>query len=238
MNIKKVGKILGGVTIGVAAVAAAPFTGGGSLLAGAAALGLGTTAAVVGAVVAGAAGGSIINFFINDDKVNKLGIIGMKSSGKTTLLNNLRGIVSIPKTTFRESYDSFEFKLSNKKTIHIVKGNDISGSKNYLTEYREIIKNNDVILYFFNVCEYLTNLEYKRDCNSRLDHINVDIENKKIAIIASHSDLSQHSKNILTAEVLSQVGDKKYSKLFNNGFFVVNLKDDKEIKELIDKIFS
>ncbi len=91
---------------------------------------------------------------------------------------------------------------------------------------------------FFNVCEYLTNSEYKRYCNSRLDHINVDIENKKIAIIASHSDLSQHSKNILREEILNQVIDKKYSKLFNDGFFVVNLTDDKESKELIDKIFS
>lgn len=229
MNIKKVGKILGGVAIGVGAVVALPVAGpvGAITLVG----------ALIGGSVGGVAGG-IVDFFGKDNKVSKLGIIGMKSSGKTTFLNNLRGIKTIPKTTSKESYDSFEFKLSNKKNIQIAKGNDIGGNQNYLTEYRLIIKNNDVILYFFNVCEYLTNSEYKRYCNSRLDHINVDIENKKIAIIASHSDLSQHSKNILREEILNQVIDKKYSKLFNDGFFVVNLTDDKESKELIDKIFS
>lgn len=51
-------KILGGAAIGVGAIAAAPFTGGGSLLGGAALLaslaGAGTVAAAVGAGVAGA----------------------------------------------------------------------------------------------------------------------------------------------------------------------------------------
>ncbi len=51
-------KILGGVAIGVGAVAAAPFTGGGSLLGGATALaslaGAGTVAAAVGAGAVGA----------------------------------------------------------------------------------------------------------------------------------------------------------------------------------------
>lgn len=229
MNIKKTGKILGGAAIAIGAVVALPIAGPIGAITG------------IGALIAGGAGGAaggLFSFFTDDDKVKKLGIIGMKSSGKTTFLNNLRGIKTVPKTTSNESYDSFEFKLSNKKNIHIVKGNDIGGGKSYQAKYREIIKNNDVILYFFNVCEYLTNLEYKRDCNQRLDHINVDIENKKIAIIASHSDLSQHSKNILREELLNQVIDKKYSKLFNDGFFVVNLTDDREIKELIDKIFS
>ena len=55
-------KILGGVAIGVGAVAAAPFTGGGSVLAGATALsslaGAGTIAAAVGAGAVGAGVGA------------------------------------------------------------------------------------------------------------------------------------------------------------------------------------
>lgn len=229
MNIKKTGKILGGAAIAIGAVVALPIAGPIGAITG------------IGALIAGGAGagaGGLFSFFTDDDKVKKLGVIGMKSSGKTTFLNNLRGIKIVPKTTSKESYDSFEFKLSNKKNIQIAKGNDIGGNQNYLAEYRQIIKNNDIILYFFNICEYLTNSEYKRYCNSRFDYINIDIENKKIAIIASHSDLSQHSKNILREEMLNQVIDKKYSKLFNDVFFVVNLTDEKESKELIDKIFS
>lgn len=228
MNIKKVGKIVGGVAIGIGAVVALPVAGsvGAITLAG----------ALIGGSVGGIAGG-VVDFLSRDDKQFKLGIVGMKASGKTTLLNKLRGIEGSPKSTSKESYDSFEFKLNDGKTIQIDKGNDIGGNKNYMAEYREIIKKNNVILYFFNVCEYLTNLDYKRECNSRLDHINSDIKNKKIAIIASHSDLSGNDKNILKEEILNQVQDKKYSKLFNDGFFVVNLTDDKENKELIEKIF-
>lgn len=58
-------KVLGGVALGVGAVAAAPFTGGGSLV-GAATLagslaGAGTVAAAVGAGAAGAAAGYALN---------------------------------------------------------------------------------------------------------------------------------------------------------------------------------
>jgi GTPase SAR1 family protein len=229
MNIKKVGKILGGVVIGVGAVVALPVAGsvGAITLVG----------ALIGGSVGGVAGG-IAGFFDKDNKVNKLGVIGMQGSGKTTFLNNLRGLKAFLNPTSRENFESFKFELSNGKTIYIDKGNDIGGAKNYMTEYRQIIEKSDIVLYFFNVSEYLTNIDYKRDCNSRLDHINVNIKNKKIEIIASHSDLSQHSKNILIEEIQNQVRDKKYSNLFNNAFFVVNLTDANEVSTLIDKIFG
>lgn len=58
------GKILTGVAVGVGAVAAAPFTGGGSLLGGASLIaslsGAGTIAAAVGAGVAGGAVGAAV----------------------------------------------------------------------------------------------------------------------------------------------------------------------------------
>ena len=58
-------KIIGGAVIGVGAVAAAPFTGGGSLLGGATLLsslaGAGTVAAAVGATAAGAATGAYMS---------------------------------------------------------------------------------------------------------------------------------------------------------------------------------
>jgi len=58
-------KILAGATIGVGAIAAAPFTGGGSVLAGASLLtslaGAGTIAAAVGVGAAGAAAGAYMS---------------------------------------------------------------------------------------------------------------------------------------------------------------------------------
>ncbi len=62
-------KIVGGATLGVGAIAAAPFTGGGSLV-GAATLAasLGTGAAVAGAVAAGTAGAVIGDKLSDSDK--------------------------------------------------------------------------------------------------------------------------------------------------------------------------
>lgn len=58
------GKVLAGVAVGIGAVAAAPFTGGGSVLAGATAIsslaGAGTIAAAAGAGAVGAATGVIL----------------------------------------------------------------------------------------------------------------------------------------------------------------------------------
>ncbi|PPA31416.1 hypothetical protein C3737_04390 [Aeromonas jandaei] len=67
-------KILGGAALGVGAIAAAPFTGGGSLL-GAATLasslaGAGTIAAAVGAGAVGAAAGA---YFDDDDDIREEG---------------------------------------------------------------------------------------------------------------------------------------------------------------------
>ncbi|CAM3024347.1 GTPase domain-containing protein [Flavobacterium frigoris] len=229
MNIKKVGKILGGIAIGVGAVIALPVAGPVGAV------------SLVGALIGGGIGGVtgvVVDFFGKDSKANKLGIIGMQASGKTTFLNNLRGLEAVLNPTSRENFESFKFELSNGKTIYIDKGNDIGGAKNYMVEYRQIIEKNDIVLYFFNVSEYLTSIDYKRECNSRLDHINGNIKNKKSAIIASHSDLSQHSKNKLIEEILNQVRDKKYSNLFNNAFFVVNLTKRNEVSDLMDKIFG
>lgn len=237
MDIKKIGKILGGVAIGVGAVAAAPFTGGGSLLAGAAALGLGTTAAVVGAVVAGAAGGGIVNYFTGENIDCKLGMIGMKSSGKSTLLKNLGGIKEVKINTQKDKYKSFVYTLSSDKKIFIDKGNDIGGNVNFMIEYEQIIEDNSVIFYLFNINRYLTEIEYKRQCNMRLAYIYPRIKDKKFALIASHSDHSKLIKNELEEEVLNQVRGKEYSKLFNN-LYVVNLIDKSEFKILIEKIFN
>ncbi len=74
------GKILAGVAIGVGAVAAAPFTGGGSLLGGASALaslaGAGTIAAATGAGLTGAVVGAVMADSDEKEKEN------IKNEGK------------------------------------------------------------------------------------------------------------------------------------------------------------
>lgn len=76
-------KVLGGAAIGVGAVAAAPFTGGGSLLGGATLLGslagAGTVAAAVGAGVAGAVVAANLD---GDDEAHKAGFEAGRKQAK------------------------------------------------------------------------------------------------------------------------------------------------------------
>lgn len=75
------GKILLGAAVGVGAVAAAPFTGGGSILAGVSAIGslagAGTIAAAAGAAAVGAAAGSVASD-AEKEKVNAAKTKGRK----------------------------------------------------------------------------------------------------------------------------------------------------------------
>ena len=191
----------------------------------------------VGAGLLSALGvGTSMAYFSN--KKNKLCLIGMKASGKTTLLNQLRNVEELPEETFNEEYDSFKYILSPDKTIYIDKGVDIGGNKNYMSDYGKLIKNNDVIFYFLNIQRYLTEIDYKRECNSRLAYINPHINNKKFAVIATHPDQSKLSKNELKDKMLDHIRDKPYSKLFNRDFYIANLTNKQEVRKLIERIFK
>ncbi len=88
------GKILAGVAIGVGAVAAAPFTGGGSLLGGAtlaaSLTGAGTIAAATGAGLAGAVVGGAMGQMDEDEKAESLLVIGKLEEKLIEVLTNLR----------------------------------------------------------------------------------------------------------------------------------------------------
>lgn len=240
----KIGKIIGGVVIGVAAIAAVPFTGGGSILAGAAALGLGTTAALVGAGVAGVVGGVVGGLWDDESSAagnntkKNLGILGMVSSGKTTLLHKLGGVKKVERNSHAEEYEEFTYNLKSGKSIVIAKGKDFGGSKSYVAEYRSIISRSDVVFYFFNVNLYVEDLEYRRECNSRLSFIFPNLLNKKTVLIATHADQSASSKSQLRESILKLTIDKNYSKLFNENFFIVNLTNNEEFSDLTENLFK
>jgi len=91
-------KILGGAVIGVGAAAAAPFTGGGSLLGGASLIasltGVGAVAAAVGAGAVGAGAGAYISKSEEDEKKSKdeeLATLRVKAEKFETELNNILG---------------------------------------------------------------------------------------------------------------------------------------------------
>jgi hypothetical protein len=236
-------KVLGGVTIGVAAVAAAPFTGGGSILAGASALGLGTAAAAGAAVAAGAAGGGLATIFSKDKKplVKKgLFILGMQNSGKTTIYDFLRGEKKAGVTTNIDDYNEFTYSFNSTESIVIRKGVDTGGDPAIFGRYYSRMienKNIDFCFFVFNSFKYVNEEEYRREVNARLHSIyEKGILNKKTAIIGSFKDhFGQEKMYSIHNKITQLTSDKSYSILLSREFFhLVDLTNESKIKKFIE----
>ena len=118
-----------------------------------------------------------------DRNKNKLGILGMPAAGKTRFLSFLRNVPYKEGQTSRSPYKEFTYPLSDSKNIIIKSGVDIGGANTYRSDYNNILKESDVILYFFDIDKYLSSsdhIEYQRNCNSRFDHI--------YTVIKKHND--------------------------------------------------
>lgn len=235
-------KILGGVTIGVAAVAAAPFTGGGSILVGASALGLGTVAAAGAAVAAGAAGGGLAAIFSKEDTPllrKGLFILGMQDSGKTTIYDFLSGKKNAGVTTNITEYNEFKYSFGDQHSMVIRKGIDTGGDSGFFGRYYgKMIKdeNIDYCFFVFNSYEYIKNQNYRREVNSRLYAIfEKGILNKSTAIIGSFEDhFTQDELPFVYDKINELTKDKSYSSLLSREFFhVIDLRNEAKLKKLI-----
>lgn len=242
MDKVKILKILGGVTIGVAAVAAAPFTGGGSIIVGASALGLGTTAAAGAALAAGAAGGGLAAIFSEDDKplVKKgLFILGMQNSGKTTIYDFLQGKKNAGVTTNIEDYSEFKYFFNDNDSIVIRKGVDTGGDAGIFGRYYgKMIKdeNIDFCFFVFNSFAYVNEEKYRREVNARLHSIyEQGILKKNTAIIGSFKDhFAKEEMSNVDDKIRKLTINKSYSSLLSREFFhLIDLTNDTKIKKLI-----
>lgn len=245
---KKGWKILGGVTIGVVAVAGVPFTGGGSLFAGAAALGLGTAAAAGSAVAAGAAGGVLASGVLTPKKTPKVKkgifILGPQQVGKTTIYKYLQGNNSTSEQTSVNNYEEFIYKIDTDKSLIIRKGKDIGGGEEYIRFYEKMIKDKegDYGFFVFNAYNYIHDIEdHRGDVNARLDFIfEKKILNKNTIIIGSFIDQFDEKERASVFEKIKKMTeDKPYSILLSGEYFhLLNLKDSDSLKGFFKKIFK
>ncbi len=243
MDKLRIFKIAGGVALGVAAVAAAPFTGGGSIIAGAAALGLGTAAAAGAAVAVGAAGGVLATLFSEDDKpLVKKGIVilGIQNSGKTTIYDFLKGEKKAGVNSKIDEYEEFKYFFNEKDSIVIRKGIDMGGDPGIFGRYFGRMINDiniDFCFFVFNAFAYVNKEEYRRDVNSRLHSIyEKGILKKNTAIIGSFMD---HFKKEEMPNVYDKINrltiNKSYSRLLSREYFhLIDLTDDIKLKNLIN----
>jgi|SRR5690554_73032 len=194
--------------------------------------------ALVGAfTVAGVAGA------FDDPKKNKLGILGMQQAGKTRFLKFLQNKPFIEGQTSRDSYEEFKYKLNDEKEIIISSGIDLGGETLYRSEYNKIIKDNDLILYFFDIDKYIKNpLEnneyYQRGCNSRFEHIySENINRKKVIVIATHRDKCKFSDNEMKRTFETLIQNKSYKEMLKEIKYI-NLTNKTELQSLVNTIFN
>lgn len=180
------------------------------------------------------------------EKIEKecgLGILGMQASGKTSFLSFLKKQPYSNQQTHIDEYEPFIYKTDNGKNIKITKGKDIGGGE-YLWKhhYKEIIDSSDVIFYFFDIKKYLENIEYMRECNSRLHFLYREYNNdknkkKRIILFATHKDQTNLKDNEILNQFINKIKDKEYEKLANK-VEPINITDKVELKKVTDKTFE
>lgn len=191
--------------------------------------------------VAGLAG-----FWDNPEK-NKLGILGMQQAGKTRFLRFLQNKPFIEGSTGRDSYEQFEYKLSNGKVVTVMPGKDIGGGVLYWGGYNDIIDNTDLIIFFFDIDRYLRNeldsdkILYQRSCNGRFEHIfsKTKNSNKPVIVIATHKDKCSFPESVMKRKFdeLIQKENKAYKEILKDIQYV-DLTNKIEIQNISNLIFN
>ena len=189
-----------------------------------------------------------------------MAVLGIDQSGKTTWCDYLCKTNRNEKGTTKDDIDAFTLKFDDGKKVHINEGINIGGGSVNVSPYyyENMIKENDVILFFFNAKKYIEETEYMRECNARLDLINNKIikynlynlyndtsdiinnkrcESKKIYIIMTFADqLKDRTEAYNKAYELLK--SRPCIKEMTDNFVLINMTDEQEKKELKEKMFG
>jgi hypothetical protein len=232
-NIKKGFKALGGVLLGVVAVAAAPITG---------------TAMVVTGIAAGLTGGVLGSgvLFDKKPKVKKgVFIMGPQLVGKSEIYKHLQRSTKEATQTSVSGYEEFDYQLGNKESITIKKGKDVGGGEEYISRfYKKILQDKEVdyILFVFNVYKYINNIDdHKGDVNARLDFIHKNNSLKKnIVCIGSFIDKFKNEDKENIYKRISKLTTKKDYKVLvsKENFQLLNLTDNESLIVFFNKLFK
>lgn len=169
----------------------------------------------------------------------------MPESGKTQFLMNLQGKGEEYKNktyqgTSTYEYKKFTYTTNDKKKYKIKGGTDIGGDDYNIRHYYEtFLKNKDICIFLFDIQKYKDNLEYRKKTNARLDYINIHIKDAyECAIIGTHVDKVKIEKGQSIITIVQKfVEGKEYARLLNINFFACNLTSEKDMNELVNKLF-
>lgn len=194
--------------------------------------------------LAGGAAGLLVGWLCGefDDIPGKsLAILGMQGSGKTQLLSNIRNVEykDYAATLGEEAYEPFTIHLGNRD-VKIEGGKDIGGGEELIKDYyEEMIKNNEIIFFLFNAYEYRHNSDYQDMTQARLDYIHrKGVSNgKTVAVFGTFADKFKNEEDVKRAysDIKQSVANKTYAGLLNKNFGLLNMRNQKQVMEILDK---
>ena len=171
-----------------------------------------------------------------------MAVLGMPQSGKTLWYDFLSGSERGGKTQTSGGVDVDSFDLMCRKecVASIKKGTDIAGGElNIRPYYEKMIRENDCTFFFFNAEQYLSDTEYKRNVDARLQLISKFVDSSKdrfFFLILTYVDLLK-DRNTDVNEIINQISNKSYGKLAKY-YYSVNMMDEGEKENLKNKIFG
>lgn len=183
----------------------------------------------------------------------KICALGEHYTGKTRWYKYIKEGKLPPKdkdeTPIKVPYSEFSFSLQNGKIIHIAGGYDYSGDpNNRRLVYQKAVDENDLILYFINLNEYINNEENRKFVNSGLDLI-IERENdsKLIYLVLTHADEACEGDYKKSAKEFLKLMNNRcnqnpvfaahYKTLMQNYAILSTFKEE-DVKEFKEKIFD
>lgn len=183
----------------------------------------------------------------------KIAVLGPQGSGKTTFLSFLRNKQASGEATGLEHYQPFDYKLQNGQTVRIEGGIDIGGGDEYRSHYEKLIKNNEAIIFIFDIHKYLTGYNKKNktkdkyvkltDARFKLvyDHFKAnhpgDIAPHKLVVIGSHKDKLKQGDKKIKGAFYDIIRKKEYTEMFKN-FRICDLTNKDELKKIVESIIA
>ena len=181
----------------------------------------------------------------------KMVVLGKAQAGKTSFYNFLKdGDPGNPDQTPVETIiEKFDVKDSENHIMTIPKVTDISGQSDYVAKYyKELVEKNDVILFFFNSKDFMTDEEYMIDVVDLIAMISIyDTESpksKEVHIVPTFKDEAVSngiSDNSLKERLLTELNRDYRAKKYAKSSYILSMHQTNDISSLTnlrDSIFS
>lgn len=188
------------------------------------------------------------NVFFDDNEVQdlkndvksskKIAILGLQVAGKTTFLRFLQGDRNYKfkkNATGIDEYEEFDIKFK-EKVVTITKNYDIGGSEAFMRSYMKVLRNTDIVFFLFDVSLFFNDNEYYRDFCARVDYLK-SMTSVKTYFIATHPDKLNSTDNELKIKISEKLNEKHYKNYVEQKLFIINLLEEKKLKEFVNKVF-